>query len=489
MWTRPAAPLVVVAVLCLSASAGSQVQAGAPAAANATALPAAVFRVTTKSDAARKAFDAAYDAYLDADWVGALREFRNAAAADTALRLARAFELFLTQRYAPLKLADSIERLQAHTANANLIEGLMFTALRERVLAQPGAAALANAVARAAPEDNRLLADWVTRNGIGSAAAASASRILRNREPGSYRAQALVAMNVAAPGDSAEALTAMAEALRLGGDRALSHYAAGWTMIHQRRYDDAVMHFGHALQRDSGYYAAAYSRGNVLLWLRRPAEARADFRLVARTATYPTHRSAAMRAVALSYLHEGDLDRAIQEMEQVAKTIQADGNAPDAVAVAHRQLAYLSAAKKDLPAVQRHLAAAVAGHPQGDNGLEYYWAAMSWSLAGQPVRAREALTRLQRIVAQGDYVPAPNAWHSVHAMVLAAEHSDAEALVHADSATGNHFDKVSRYLVYVHQGRSSDAAKQMTELMPQIGYAIDALAYPVARYMWVKDAK
>jgi len=29
----------------------------------------------------------------------------------------------------------------------------------------------------------------------------------------------------------------------------------------------------------------------------------------------------------------------------------------------------------------------------------------------------------------------------------------------------------------------------MTELMPQIGYAIDALAYPVARYMWVKDAK
>ena len=112
MWTRPAAPLVVVAVLCLSASAGSQIQAGA--AAKATALPVATFGVTTTSDAARQAFDAAYDAYLDLDWVGALREFHKAAAADTALRLARAFELFLTQRYAPLKLADSIERLQAH---------------------------------------------------------------------------------------------------------------------------------------------------------------------------------------------------------------------------------------------------------------------------------------------------------------------------------------------------------------------------------------
>ena len=488
MWTRPAA-LLVVAVFFLSASAGSQIQAGAAAGANATALPAATFRVTTKSDAARQAFDAAFDAYLDLDWVGALKEFRNAAAADSALRLARAFELFLTQRYAPLELADSIQRLQAHSDNANLIEGLMFTELRERVLGRPGAAALANVVARAAPEDDRLLADWVSRNGIGSAAAASGSRILRNRQPNSYRAQALVAINLAAPGDSAEALTAMAEALRLGGDRALSHYAAGWTMIHRRRYDDAVMHFGHALQRDSGYYAAAYYRGNVLLWLRRPAEARADFRLVARTATYPTHRTAAMRAVALSYLHEGNLDRAIQEMEQVAKTLQTEGNAPDAVAVAHRQLAYLSAAKKDLPAVQRHLAAAIAGHPQGDNALEYYWAAMSWSLAGQPVRARDALTRLERIVAHGDYVPATNAWHSVHAMVLAAEHRDTEALAHADSATGNHFDKVSRYLVYTHLGRTADAATQMTELMPQIGYAIDALAYPVARYMWAKDVK
>ena len=487
MWTRPAAPLVVVAVLCLSASAGSQIQAGA--AAKATALPVATFGVTTTSDAARQAFDAAYDAYLDLDWVGALREFHKAAAADTALRLARAFELFLTQRYAPLKLADSIERLQAHTANPNLIEGLMFTDLRERVLGQPGSAALANVVARAAPDDNRLLADWVTRNGIGSAAAVSGSRILRNRQPDSYRAQALVAMNVAAPGDSAEALTAMAEALRLGGDRALSHYAAGWTMIHRRRYDDAVMHFGHALQRDSTYYAAAYYRGNVLLWLRRPAEARADFQLVARTATYPTHRAAAMRAVALSYLHEGNLDRAIQEMEQAAKTLRADGNAPDAVAAAHRHLAYLSAAKKDLPAVQRHLAAAISGHPNGNNGLEYHWAAMSWSLAGQPVRARAALAHFDRIVAQGDFVSAPNAWHSAHAMVLAAEHHDTESLAQADSATGNHFDAVSRYLVYTHQGRSADAANQMTELMPQIGYAIDALAYPVARYMWAKNAK
>lgn len=459
-----------------------------------TAIPPTSFAVSTTSDVARRAFDAGYDAYLEYDWVRAAREMHRAFTEDTTFRLAHAFELFLTQPVAPAALADSIARLQVRNGTPNLVEGLFFTQLRERAVGQPGNAMIVSAMARSVPDENRILADWHERNGAGTADRVAGARLLRNREPQSYRAQAFVALALSPRTDSAEAFRAMEEALRLGGDKPFAHFAAADLLSRAGRNQEAIAHYTHAIELDSNYYAAAWFRGNVELWMRRAADARADFRLAASRAMYPPNKATMQRAIALSYLYEGDAARAERELAQVAKLLAAQGNVPDQVSVAHRGLAYVAAGRHDATAVAAHIAAQKplersAGIPgsTGFAGLDLYWDALSWSTAGQPTRARQALDQLERMVASKDYVPGPAELNAVRAMVLVAEHKDDQALALANGTPINpHWGAIVAYRVLTARGQNDEAAKRLREILDAGGYAVDALALPVAYSMWGK---
>jgi tetratricopeptide (TPR) repeat protein len=455
-----------------------------------TAIPAASFALSTKSEAARRAFDAGYDAYLEYDWVRAAREMHRAFTEDTTLRLARAFELFLTQPVAPKPLADSIARLQIQNGSPNLIESLFFTQLRERAAGDPANALIVDAMARAVPDENRILADSHERFGAGTPARGADARILRNREPQSYRAQAFVALALDPRRDSSEAFQAMGEALRLGGDKPFAHYAAGDLLSRAGRYPEAIAHYTHAIQLDSNYYVAAWFRGNVELYTRRIADARADFQLAATRAAYPPNKATMQRAAALTYLYDGDPARAERELGQVAQMLSAQGNVPGAVAVAHRDLEYVAAGRHDAKSVATHVAARQRSAEPGSGsggGLDVYWDAMSWSTAGEPARAREALDQLERLVASKDYSPAAGDLNAARAMVLIAEHKEDQALALANGTPMNaHWGAIVAYRVLSARGQTDEAAKRLRAIFDTGGYAVDALALPVAYSMWGK---
>lgn len=453
-----------------------------------TGMPAAAFTLNTRSAVARSAFEAGYDAYLEFGWVRAAREMHRAFAEDTSFRLARAFELFLTQPVAPARLADSIARLQSRNGTANLVEGLFFTQLRERATGQPANAMIVDAMSRAVPDEDRILADWHERFGAGTPNRVAAARTLRNRQPQSYRAQAFAALALDPRTDSAEAFQAMDEALRLGADKPFAHFAAGDLSARAGRYQDAIAHYTHAIELDSNYYPAAWFRGDVELWLRRVADARADFRLAASRATNPPNRATMQRAVALSYLYEGDAARAERELAQVAQMLAAQGNVPGQALVAHRGLEYVAAGRHDVTAVAAHIAARKQFEEPGDTpGLRLYWDALSWSTAGQPTRARAALTQLERLIAAKDYVPAAAELNAVRAMVLVAEHKDDEALALANATPMNpHWGAIVAYRVLSARGQQDEAAKRLRAIFDTGGYAVDALALPVAYAMWGK---
>lgn len=456
-----------------------------------TTLAPYTFRLSTTSDVARAAFESGYDAYLEFDYVRAAANLHRAAVADTSLRVARAFELFLTQPVAPKMLADSITRLQVRNAGSAGPETMLFTSWREWVLGYPNSPLLANANARMAPEDNRLLADAHLRYGVGSAERATMARILREREPGSYRNQAYVAMGLPLA-DSVEAFAAMREALRLGPSQPFPHFAAGELLSRTRRLPEAIDQYSQALALDSSYYMAALSRGTAHLWLFHPAEARADFQRAAARAVYPAHRATLLRSSALTYLYEGDLDRGFRETERLARSLEAQGNVPAQVAVTHRALEFMAGARKDVRSVEEHIAARerLASQLTGDfsPGLALYWDALSWSMAEQPQRARASMEALERLIASRDYVGAAPERNAMRAMVLVAEKKYGEALALADSAPMNiHWKAIVGYRALAGQGRSVEAAQRIKPLFTMWPYASDALALPVAYALWGRN--
>lgn len=477
----PSALAATIAVVSGSVSRAQVTQQG-------TVIPPTSFTVSTNSDVARRAFEAGYDAYLQYDWVRAAREMHRAAAEDTTFRLAHAFELFLTQPVAPAALADSITRLQVRNGTPNLVEGLFFTQLRERAAGKPANALIVDVMARAVPNENRILADWHERYGAGTANRVAGARLLRNREPQSYCAQAFAALALDPRTDSAEAFQAMEQALRLGADKPFAHYAAGDLLSRAGRYQEAIDHYTRAIQIDSNYYVAAWFRGNVELWTRRAADARADFRLAASRAVYPPNKATMQRAIALSYLYEGDAARAERELVQVVKTLAGQGNVPGQVSVAHRDLAYLAAGRHDANGVATHIAARKPFQERGsDPGLDIYWDALTWSTAGQAVRARDALDHLEQLVASKDYAPVPGDLNAVRAMVLAAEHKDDQALALANGKPINAtWGAIVAYRVLSTRGQNDEAAKRLRAIFDTGGGAVDALALPVAYAMWGK---
>jgi tetratricopeptide (TPR) repeat protein len=478
---------LAIALVSVGVASSLQAQVAQAGATRVTAYPATSFRLAG-TEAAQQAFFAGFDAYLEADWVRAANEFHRAAA-DTTLRVARAFELFLTRPAPPPAIADSIMRLQSRNGGGLMIESLTFTQLRERVMANPQWSNILNAMARAVPEDNRLLADLHLRYGVGVANRVIGARMLRDRQPDSYRGHAFVALAISARADSAEAFTAMNEALRLGADKPFAHFAAGELLGRTGRTQEAIAHYTHALRLDSSFYFAAWSRGTAHLWLMHPAEARADFVLAGSRATHPPHRAGHRRAVALTYLYEGDLDRSMREMEQLARALEAEGNVPGQAALAHRALAFMAGAKKDVRAVERHIAAQKKLlNDEEEPGLNLYWDAMSWSMAERPDRAREALNAVDRLIASRDYSLAAGDRNAARAMVLVAERKYDEALALANGTPINaHWARIVAYRVLTAQGRNDEAVQRLRTLFTATPWASDALALPVAYALWGRN--
>jgi tetratricopeptide (TPR) repeat protein len=445
--------------------------------------PTTTFLLNSSSDTARSAFDSAYAAFLEFDFAKAHTLFERAFAADTQLRLARAFTLGLEGRD-PAR-ADSINRLWIRNGGSYHIESLMFMSLREYVLGRSGAANLIlRAASRNAPADNRLLIHQHNTFARGNVARIRAARELRNREPGSYVAHGYVALALTARADTIEATEAMNEALRLGPDRAFPHWVAGEVMTLRRRYDDAIAHYGHALRYSPDFQFAFRDRAAAHLYAARPAQARSDLQEWERVAMSGITKATARRAQALTYLHERNPDEAIRRLNALVQQLERDSSSRTQLSLAHQHLAVLHALRKDVAAVERHIAAQGTIYDDEEIGRVHYWTAIAWSIAGQPVRARAALDTWDVMAAALDIRPAAAERAGVHAMVQLAEGKREEAIRTAGNYT-HHFALLAAGQALGALGRTDEAEAKMRQLEQATGYALDVMALPISRFMAV----
>jgi tetratricopeptide (TPR) repeat protein len=274
----------------------------------------------------------------------------------------------------------------------------------------------------------------------------------------------------------------MNEALRLGPERAFVQWVAGEVKTLQREYDAAIEHYTRALQLDPEYYVALFDRAATNLYARRPADSRRDLQAAAQRTILNVDRAFARRAEALTWLHEGKLDEAIAQMTRVAVELEREGAWRTQLALAHRHLSILAAARKDPAAVERHIAAQKGVYEDDGPGGMYFWNTIALALSGRPARAREELAAYEKLVASRDHRPAAAEVAAVNATVLVAESRHEEALT-AAGTSANHWAMLARYHALTRLGRTSEATAELNRLLNANNYALDGMALPVARLL------
>jgi tetratricopeptide (TPR) repeat protein len=92
------------------------------------------------------------------------------------------------------------------------------------------------------------------------------------------------------------------------------------------KFRESIEHYEKALGVDPNFVASYIGIGNNQMFMGRTAEARASLAKLAQKARNDGERRAAHFWTAMSYVHDGDTDKAVAEVEKMAQIAQASGD-------------------------------------------------------------------------------------------------------------------------------------------------------------------
>ena len=174
--------------------------------------------------------------------------------------------------------------------------------------------------------NNRMLLQQLRGKGykggvLGQPAYAKAMAALREAQPAFAAYDE--ARDLYEDGDHEAALAKVNAALAISNKEALFHGLRGAIRYKQARYDDAVINFDRAIERDNGYFLYYLSRG--LTFLKRQENGRAKADLNQSVRLLPT--ASAYQALGQLAEAEGDLAAAKQYYAQAGQSQGAEGQA------------------------------------------------------------------------------------------------------------------------------------------------------------------
>lgn len=92
------------------------------------------------------------------------------------------------------------------------------------------------------------------------------------------------------------------------------------------RFEDSIKNYERALGVDPSFVASYIGIGNNQIFMGRTADARATFARLAQKARNDGERRLALFWTALSYVHDGETDKALAEVDKMARIAQASGD-------------------------------------------------------------------------------------------------------------------------------------------------------------------
>jgi len=127
-------------------------------------------------------------------------------------------------------------------------------------------------------------------------------------------------------GKYAEAERAFQKYIQLVPDDPNPYDSYAELLMKMGKFDDSIRNYEKALGLDPNFVASYIGIGNNQIFMGQPAEARASFAKLVQRARNDGERRASLFWTAMSYVHEGETDKALAEVEKMAKIAEAGGD-------------------------------------------------------------------------------------------------------------------------------------------------------------------
>jgi tetratricopeptide (TPR) repeat protein len=262
-------------------------------------------------------------------------------------------------------------------------------------------------------------------------------------------------------GDRREALDAVRKYVELAPDHPNSHDSYAELLQWEGQYQEAADHYRRAVELDESYTEAYVGLAEVHQLSGRGHDARAQLAKAAERSSGTAERLNFSRAVANSYLMEGNSKRGVEELERVA----ADAEANDVkwiAAIVHRQLAAIDGMAGKGRSIEERLAK--AAEIEGNVPAQQAFAALSYGNAGRMQEAWEALRKLEEAAQEdSDLLDQAHTLKGLLYLQQSEPEKAVEALIQADPE--NDFARVVLAECYAKLGRRADARAFRAEVL------------------------
>lgn len=471
---RLPAPLALALALLLGVITVAAAQE--PAAKSAEPM----FEPTTAFASARATFDGALDTWLRFRTSDALPQFRQAVDLDPDFGLAR----MLAVNMLPFGERDAVlDRAVADAAHASVEELLLLVARRE---AHRGNIVAARALRRTAAElitDPRM--DLLVAWSLPTPEQRSMMRELVRDHPEFAPAAAGLAWTLVpspfatvALDELAEAERAARQALGLEPDQPYTHAVLAQVLVREGERAEARTHLGHATSSSTRLPLAYRLLAQMDVQDGRLQEARQVLERALASEDAPPLRRQWREAIALTHLHEGDLEQTLRAYETIAADADATNN-PTAASGYYATAAIIAAGADDATRFDRYGAEAIERRPER---ASVEWEIIGAAFLGRAAAAADALERHLQINANSTSRAAEEGRERMRGYVELARGNAAAAVAHFERAGRNPYTQLGQWEAYHDLGNTAAADAVRKDLVTRKDFSLMSTATPTARY-------
>jgi tetratricopeptide (TPR) repeat protein len=394
--------------------------------------PATVtLNVTSASPAALQSFQAGMWEWDNIDFGAAAGHFEEALAIDPSFGAARVMHAGAAPGMTADERVEQIAVGMIDMARGTTVEQLLALALKESISGSNATAAmLVKAASELAPGSPHL----AYRAAIWSGGDVKALKAVTKQFPDFAPAWNTIAYNLYDDGKTDEAVKAVTKYLELAPDHPNAHDSYAEIMQWEGQTETALAHYRKAVELRPSYEAGYTGIAETEWLLGNRDEARGALEQAAMHQTSENARINTSRAIAASYMMEGDRKKAEAMFSDVASAAVVAGS-NGLARTAHYQAAQNDAINGNGKSVAAHIQQAAELGGEGTIG-HYFWGSVAYSLAGDIEASRAMLASLEEVAAES--APAAIRRASVYllladedaegAMVLLEEEEDGTAM-------------------------------------------------------------
>jgi tetratricopeptide (TPR) repeat protein len=420
--------------------------------------------VTTASAVANQHFWAAIEEAQNIRFTSAAERLKSALDLDPSFGMARALHGFVAPGMTTTERSTEITRGITEMADATPAELLTAMAWREWTTGNTTEAkSLIDAAANLVPGDPYVAwyqAQLTAVTGDVQTGIAVFRSVIE-RFPDNAPAYNILGYRLYQTGDRQGGLEMIEKYVSMVPDHPNSHDSYAEILAWEGHFEKALSEYRRTLELDESWVQGLTGQAEVLQMMGKGKEARVKLTEAIAIARTVSGRINLHRAIANSFIRDGDRKSAMEHLETAA-SVAAENDLSNLEALAYQEVALYEGALGDGNRIEAHLVA--ASNAGSSNVIRHHaMATFAYASAGMTVEARESATTLEEMAESPSWI---NVSHVANGMISLVENNPSEAMTELSAADPD--DMFCRILIaetYREMGNKTEADALRTDVL------------------------